>query len=197
MVRPGLDKTQDQLTASRAGYDQKREEYNQAQAVLDKAESTAKQTRSDLDRIRQKVSGLEKERHGFLAEINRLDQTVTFDEERVALMKQRRQQVAEEIAALQAERTAAGGEVAGSTRAEEIESPCSAKRAGLLQNARRSLPGSSRNSSHSARSARSFKSGLPAPTPVSATWNVRSSGCGSPRAAWRKTWPAWPAVARL
>ena len=99
-------KNQDLLAASRAAYDQKREEYNQAQGSLDAVEARAQSIRKRLEKVRSRISGLQKERHELLADINRLDQTVTFDEERVALMAQRREELAAEIAALEQERGA-------------------------------------------------------------------------------------------
>ncbi|HEX5939054.1 MAG TPA: AAA family ATPase, partial [Dehalococcoidia bacterium] len=87
-------KTQDILAAGRAAYDQRREEYNRAQSAVDDAETEAAEVRRKLDSERTRVSALEKERQDLLADINRLDQTVTFDEERVTLMKQRRDELA-------------------------------------------------------------------------------------------------------
>ncbi|MGH9173959.1 MAG: AAA family ATPase, partial [Vicinamibacterales bacterium] len=112
--------TQDVLAACRAVYDQKREDYNQAQAAVDSAEAEAGVARRGLDKLRSRVSALEKERQKLLAEINRLDQTVSFDEERVALMKQRREELATEIAALQNERSGLSGEGAGPDRIQEL-----------------------------------------------------------------------------
>ena len=98
-------KNQDLLAASRAAYDQKREEYNQAQGSLDAVEARAQSIRKRLEKVRSRISP-RAERHELLADINRLDQTVTFDEERVALMAQRREELAAEIAALEQERGA-------------------------------------------------------------------------------------------
>jgi chromosome segregation protein len=113
-------KTQDILTASRADYDQKREEYNRALATVDNVESSAGDIRRRLDSERTRVSALEKERQDLLADINRLEQTVTFDEERVSLMKQRRDELAAEIAALESERATADGEDEGASRRDQL-----------------------------------------------------------------------------
>ncbi|MEX2235999.1 MAG: chromosome segregation protein SMC [Dehalococcoidia bacterium] len=113
-------KTQDILAGSRAAYDQRRGDYNSAQAELDAAEAKATKLRAELDKVRSRVSALEKERQELLAEINRLDQTVTFDEERVELMKQRRDELAKEVEGLQAECAAAEGQEIGSGRLGQL-----------------------------------------------------------------------------
>ncbi|MPZ23495.1 MAG: AAA family ATPase [Dehalococcoidia bacterium] len=123
--------TQDFLAASRASYDQKREEYNRAQAAVDSEEAAATTVRTELDKQRSRVSALERERHELLAEINRLDQTVSFDEERVNLMAQRREELAAEVQALQAERLTLSGETIGSDRLDEIDKSLAADRRGL------------------------------------------------------------------
>ena len=113
-------KTQDILAASRAAYDQRREEYNRAQSAVDDAETEAAEVRRKLDSERTRVSALEKERQDLLADINRLDQTVTFDEERVTLMKQRRDELAAEIDALEKEKATADDESAPTGRRAEL-----------------------------------------------------------------------------
>jgi chromosome segregation protein len=113
-------KTQDILAGSRADYDQKREEYNGAQAAVDQWEARAAEVRRQLDSERTRVSTLEKERQDLLADINRLDQTVTFDEERVSLMQQRREELAAEITALESEKTVADDEEEGLGRRDQL-----------------------------------------------------------------------------
>jgi chromosome segregation protein len=121
-------KNQDLLAASRAAYDQKREEYNQAQASVDGVEGRAAATRKRLEKVRSRITGLEKERHELLADINRLDQTVTFDEERVALMAQRRDELAAEIAALEQEQMGEPGIDAALEPLKELEKNARAAR---------------------------------------------------------------------